>query len=255
MHILLPPSETKREGGDGKPLDLASLSFPALREHRGVVLAALDTLVGQPDDAAAKALKLGARIASAELARNRELLSSPTMPALERYTGVLFDALDPETLSPQARVRANQHILVQSALFGLVRAGDHIPAYRLSHDARLPGVRLVTHWGDVSTAVLSDLSGPIVDLRSAGYAALGPLPSNEHCVTVAVVAADSDGSVRALNHFNKKGKGAFVRALLEAGELPTSLDDLCALATSLDWPLRRMSDRELELRVPNALQR
>lgn len=255
MHILLPPSETKRDGGDGPRVDLDSLSFPALLPVRSEVLAQLESLVQQPDAVAAAALKLGERIASAELARNRDVRSSPTMPAIDRYTGVLFDALNAATLSEQARRRAHDHVLVQSALFGLVRAADLIPAYRLSHDARLPGIRLARHWASPSSRELTKLSGPIIDLRSAGYSALGPLPEDDRSVTVAVVAADDDGAVRALNHFNKKGKGAFVRALLDAGDLPDSIDEVCVRATELGWPLRRTGGRELELRVPNALQR
>nr|WP_017203125.1 hypothetical protein [Microbacterium barkeri] len=41
MKILLPPSETKREGGDGVPLDLDRLALPSLRPQRAAVLAAL----------------------------------------------------------------------------------------------------------------------------------------------------------------------------------------------------------------------
>lgn len=255
MHILLPPSETKREGGVTGPVSVSALSFPELRPRRVAVLDALEALLDEGDAIAAAALKLGPRIAPLELARNRALRSSATMPAIERYTGVLFDALGAPSLSPAAQRGAREHIMVHSALFGLVRAGDAIPAYRLSHDAKVPGLRLQSHWADVSTAVLAALRGPIIDLRSDSYAALGPLPDREDAVRVAVVAADSDGAVRALNHFNKKGKGAFVRAVLESGPLPSSLDDLCALSTQLGWPLRRSDDRELELRVPNALQR
>ena len=40
-----------------------------------------------------RALKLGPKQA-AEVDRNRAIRRSPTMPALERYTGVLYDALD-----------------------------------------------------------------------------------------------------------------------------------------------------------------
>ena len=34
MKILLPPSETKRPGGAGAPLNLSGLALPALVEHR-----------------------------------------------------------------------------------------------------------------------------------------------------------------------------------------------------------------------------
>ena len=61
------------------------------------------------------------------------------MPAIDRYTGVLFDALDAPSLDADAREFARETVVVHSALFGLVGALDEIPAYRLSHDSRLPG--------------------------------------------------------------------------------------------------------------------
>lgn len=252
MQILLPPSETKRDGGSSPALDLDALSNPELTEARRDVLNAVRAL-SRDDVAAARALKLGAKAAAIELARNRALEHSPTMPAIERYTGVLFDALAVQEWGADARSRASDHLLVHSAMFGLIAADDLIPAYRLSHDSRLPGMTLRSHWAQLNASVLRGIEGPLIDLRSAGYAALGPLPDRDDAVTVRVVAIGDDGVARALNHFNKKGKGEFVRALLSAGPLPSSTDELCRMSTELGWPLRRYAARELELIVPGVL--
>src|SRR4030095_5058044 len=135
MLLLLPPSETKRDGGGGGALDLASLSHAGLTELRAELVERVTTLAGD-HDAAMRALKLGPRQAP-EVERNRRLRDSPTMPAIDRYTGVLFDALDASSLSNAARSFAGDTVLVHSALFGLVGALDPIPAYRLSHDSRV----------------------------------------------------------------------------------------------------------------------
>ena len=42
----------------------------------------------------------------AEIARNAALWTAPTMPALHRYTGVLYDALDVRSLRGAAAARA-----------------------------------------------------------------------------------------------------------------------------------------------------
>jgi len=252
MHFLLPPSETKRDGGLGPALALDTLSFASLTDARRAVINALRVL-STDDAAAARALKLSAKAAPAELERNRALEHSPTTPAIERYTGVLYDALDVEQWAADARARASRQLTVHSALFGLVAADDLIPAYRLSHDSRLTGLRLRAHWAAVNSEVLQASEGPIVDLRSEAYAALGPLPLRPDAVFVRVVAVGDDGVARALNHFNKKGKGEFLRDVFSAGPLPTTIDALCAASTALGWPLRRTGDGELELVVPGAL--
>lgn len=227
MLVLLPPSETKRDGGLLPSLDLDRLSFPGLREPRSVVVAATRTLA---DDAETmmRALKLGPR-QSAEVDRNRALLESPTMPAIDRYTGVLFDALDAPSLDPAARDYAGEHVAVHSALFGLVRGLDPIPAYRLSHDSRLPGLRLRTLWRDPVSSVLAAHRGLVVDLRSEGYADLGPAPGHADSVYVRVVSIGGDGRRRALNHFNKRAKGLFTRALV--GDRP----ELRSRQDLIDW--------------------
>ena len=111
MLIVLPPSETKAPGGSPSPM---SLSFPALDPVRSSLLDDLSTL---PLPAMMSALKLPESKAD-EAADNQRLRTAPVMPALLRYTGVLYDALDPATLPKEAWSR----LAIASALFGLVRA-------------------------------------------------------------------------------------------------------------------------------------
>jgi cytoplasmic iron level regulating protein YaaA (DUF328/UPF0246 family) len=97
--ILLPPSETKREGGTADTrLALRELGYPQLTSARRTVLAALEELARDPA-ASAAALKLGPTQAH-EAQRNRRIRRSPVLPALDRYDGVLYDALDAPTLTP-----------------------------------------------------------------------------------------------------------------------------------------------------------
>lgn len=248
MLILLPPSETKREGGlEGSALDLDALSFPSLAASRRAALAELRSLSSDLD-AAVVALKLGPKGAP-QAAKNRLVRTGPVLPALERFDGVLFDALDASTLSPAAIARAGEHVAVHSALFGLVGALDPIPDYRLSHDSRLPGRSLKTLWRTAIAGELERVPGVILDLRSAGYAALGPLPRREDALFVRVVAEGEDGRRRALNHFNKQGKGRVVRSLLESDADVSSVDELLGWAASAGIRLERGAPGELDLIV------
>lgn len=252
MLLILPPSESKEPGGEeGTALDLGRLSFNELTPQRLLVLDAVTALSSDPD-AMAKALKVGPGLRG-EAERNRELATSATMPALERFTGVLFDALGAATLEPKARDFANATVAIHSALFGLVGAGDPIPAYRLSHDSRLPGLSLKRTWSVPIAGVLAEREGLILDLRSEAYAALGPLPRRADCHFVRVVADDAQGLRRALNHFNKKGKGEFVRAVVEAGIDHPDTDSLFEWAGEAGFTLSEGREGEIELVVANTL--
>lgn len=247
MIVLLPPSETKRAGGPaGSRLDLGALAFPALTGGRRAALAALAELVRDPI-AARRALKLSGRQAG-EVDVDRAVESSPTMPAIDRFDGVLFDALDAASLPDSARRRAGESVVVASALFGVVSALDPIPAYRLSADSRLPGLPLRRHWAPAVTAELEAIDGFVLDARSEAYAALGPAPAGSSRF-LRVVTRDAAGTRRALNHFNKAAKGRLVRRLLTSTAWPGSLDDLRDWARDEGAELADGAPGELELVV------
>lgn len=248
MLVILPPSETKCDGGAaGSRLDLSLLGFASLRAAREQAAHAL-VAVSATDESATKALKLG-RTQLAEAQRNRELLDSPTLPAIDRYTGVIYDAVDAATLSTESRAFAAQHLAIGSALFGLLRSSDPIPAYRMSHDSRIPGMPLGRHWRAAVSAELDAVPGLILDLRSEAYATLGPAPRRPGSLYLRVLAEGEDGRRTALSHFNKHAKGEFTRAVLEAGIVHEIADSLIEWARSHSIVLEHGAPGELNLVV------
>ncbi|MEL0261144.1 MAG: peroxide stress protein YaaA, partial [Aquiluna sp.] len=166
--------------------------------------------------------------------------------ALERYTGVLYDAIDFESLSVEAKRRAGELLFIQSALFGLLPAMEQIPFYRFSAGSKLQGINLKQLWMEAHQAVWPRLVGPVLDMRSKAYVELNPVPADRTSWFVEVV--DQDG--KALNHFNKKAKGLFVRQALEDGL--AGIDDLPKVAKSAGMSAEIESGK-VTLRVPKFL--
>ncbi|MBB3156600.1 hypothetical protein FHS07_000284 [Microbacterium proteolyticum] len=235
MLVLLPPSETKRPGGEGAPLDIPRLAFPTLREPREAVVNALVALSAD-EDAAARVLKLSPKRRH-EVADNAAVRTAPTMAAVDRYIGVLYDALDAASLDAEGRAWLGAHVAIQSAPFGPVGALDPIPAYRLAAGTSLPGVAALRRvWADAAQEAFGAVApGFILDLRSEAYAALGPVPPGTPSAYVRVVTEAEAGAVRALNHFNKHAKGAFVRELAMRRPAVEGVADLRAWALSAGW--------------------
>ena len=242
MLIVLPPSETKSFGGDHPPLDWDSLSFPELNSVRKQIaadLVALDdpfTVLGISDKLAA------------EVEANQQLLTSPTTPAILRYTGVLYDALSADTLPNEAL----QRLAIGSALFGVVRAGDLIPHYRLSGGTKLPArsssttPTLKSRWGGLITEVLSSADDLVVDLRSGTYQQLGRLKT---AITVRVESVQPDGTRKVVSHFNKHYKGELARVLALSKQDPTSIDEVAAIARAARMTVEITSSTALTLVV------
>ncbi|MGN8027289.1 YaaA family protein [Microbacterium sp. 22242] len=240
MMILLPPSETKRPGGKRGPADPSSWALPGLLPQREQVLDALVALAADEGETR-RVLKLSEKQLADAVRDNGALRTAPVQPAVDRYTGVLYDALDAASLDGYARRWLGAHVRIHSAPFGPVGALDPIPSYRLGAAASIPGLPALRRlWADRVTAELVAAAPDFVlDLRSEAYVDLGPVPTGVPSAYVRVVTAQG----RALNHFNKHAKGALVRRLAEMRPRIGSRRTLLGWARRSGLELRETQDR------------
>ncbi len=151
--ILLPPSEGKAIGGSGAWKPRQGEFGRTLGAPREALIGALTRAGGGTE--AVLGVR-GSHLARAKVA-NRSLVGAATLPAWQRYTGVVWDHLDIASLTPTQRSRALQSLVVVSGLLGAVRADDRIPDYRLKMGARLAPFGLVAGWWhDHLSDVLND---------------------------------------------------------------------------------------------------
>lgn len=207
--VLLPPSEGKAPGGRGPARTPGA--FPALEAARGQLgeaLAALDAA------ALARALGGGAAGLSAARAANAATDRAPTLPALERFTGVVFSALDVCSLRPAVRAQAGSRVLIVDGRWGLLRGDDPVPEYKLAITASLPGLGPLARWwrGPVSAALAAAVAGQLVwDLLPVVHRTAWAGPGT---ATVLRVKLERPGGGPA-GHLGKRTKGLLARHLLE----------------------------------------
>ncbi len=138
-----------------------------------------------------------------------------TLPAMERYTGVLYRELSWGTLPAVVRRQGEGQVRTVSGLWGLVAPADPIPPYRLKMSASLEGHgRLSTWWRPQLTAVLASLTnGALVwDLLPIEHQAAIDWAGCSPAQRVSVRFLDAEG--RTVSHWNKLLKGSLVRWLL-----------------------------------------
>jgi uncharacterized protein len=179
--LLLPPSLGKASLDRGRRVGLSTLVYPRLREPREHLIDAVDP----------------------------RLRTAPAIPAAELYTGVLFTSLGLADLPWDG-------VLIASALWGVVRPGDRIPAYRLDMIAKPPGIgALAAYWREPLRTALPD-RGLVLDLRSGSYAAAWQ-PRRATHLSVRAFTEAPDGKRTVISHMVKRVRGEVARLVLQAG--------------------------------------
>ena len=182
-------------------------------------MVALETFCREEPVKAAQALKLGPK--SIEELANNVFDGAPVLPAIDRYTGVLYSATGVAYWTSVERDWAATTIFIHSSLLGVISSADPIPNYRLSYDSKVAGVSLRNVWSDTASTAIAEMAAGdwVLDCRSEGYRALAPVPPEVESRFLEVVSAAGG---KALNHFNKIHKGELVQKLVSARpHLPT----------------------------------
>ncbi len=179
MLILLPPSEGKNQASGEKVLDLSLLRFPKeLTDLRRRAITSHDSAI----------------------------LDSHASPAIEVYSGVLYQALDWQSLGTAAKKRGRNELLIVSALYGVLSPDDPIAPYK----AKLKS----SYWKPAISSVLDALNPElIIDSRSSTYAGVWH-PDPEKTVGVRVFQ-EREGVRSTITHMSKKYRGELTRLLLE----------------------------------------
>lgn len=244
MLIVLPPSEGKTRPESGPALDLETLSSPRLNRTREQLINALVRL--SSTKRAAEILELGPKQVD-DIARNARLRGEPTAPAIDVYTGVLYSELGWATLEAAAQERGRSSLAIASALFGLLRPHDAIPAYRMSGSVSLPRLGTVaSRWKPVVPKALVELAeGELVlDLRSGTYVALGQAPAGS--VTLRVLT-EANGRRSIVSHSNKSTKGQIVRQLLAEGVEAKDAESFADALRDLGWTVESSGPARLDV--------
>ncbi len=201
MIILLPPSEGKAPDGDTVSFREAHSEWakdvqPVLKHLARLSAADRAKFYGVKDAAKAKAVH----------GMNQSALTAPCLPALERYTGVVYQYLDYPTLRKKQAARKRIHVV--SGLFGLIPGGTAIPAYKLPINPWL-----ARYWKDINTQRLAAAAKkkPVLSLLPQAYAKALALDNAIH------VDFRIQGGKKAAGHAGKAIKGRFARFLIENG--------------------------------------
>ena len=233
MKILLAPSETKKSGGD-TPFSVESLLFKALLPSRTTLLHTYMNIL-QKKDIPTLSKMFGLKKEADIRSHIRDIVHEPAMKAIERYTGVAFDYLDYPALDEKAKAYVESHVLLNSNLFGYLRADDLIPEYRLKQGEAVGDIKVEKyyheHGAELMEAYLADEE--ILDLR-AGFYDKFYKPTKPYTTLKFI----KEGKV--VSHWAKAYRGIVLREIAKAGI--ETIDDFMKL------PIQGLSVKEIQTR-------
>ena len=250
--VLLPPSETKRDGGDGRRCGSTRCAHPELEP---AAQAAASTSSSRWP---ATSRPAGPRWAcpSGRTARSRATPRcgpSPTAAgAAPLHRGALRRARRRSLSGAPRRPGPAPGWPSARRCSGCCTADDPVPAYRLSAGSALPGpaARSPRVWRPVLEPVLAAIAAR----RAGGRPALaGPTqrwPGCPGAVTVTVLAERADGSRTVVSHFNKAHKGRLAGCWPARARSRPTPPAVATLARRAGMRVERPRPLELEIIVP-----
>lgn len=133
---------------------------------------------------------------------------SPLLPAIKLYSGVAFQGLSYSTLSQKAKDFILEKVLIFSNLFGVLRAKDSIPFYKLKQGTKQRGLTLKEVYTPFATHLHQALQKNeyIIDLRAGIYTKLF-MPKLPHFFF------DFQKNGKTISHYAKLYRGKILRLL------------------------------------------
>ena len=146
-----------------------------------------------------------------------------TRTAAFAFAGDTYLGLEAKTLDADALRWADGRLWILSGLYGLLRPGDAIQAYRLEMGSRLKtrrGTNLYAFWGNTIAKALNEAAaeaGAPVLLNCASQEYFGAVDQDvlKPRIVTPVFLEERNGTAKTVSFFAKRARGALARFVVE----------------------------------------
>lgn len=218
--ILLPPSEGKLAGGEKKYITVKKQnSFNFLEKGRDYLLQKLLEFISNADNKNLEKLFSVKTNLNQIIDLLQDFDQKVTLPAIERYSGVMFNAINYQTLDQKQKKNANEAILFIDGLFGLLKSGDLIPNYKLSISAKFSNIKIDNYWKNILKKTLETefQDKVILDILPQAHRKATDIQNNN--IYLINFFEIKNGKAKNAGHISKKLKGEFIRYILSFDEI------------------------------------
>ncbi|OFK00044.1 hypothetical protein HMPREF2837_03105 [Streptococcus sp. HMSC071D03] len=149
-------------------------------------------------------------------------------PALHLFDGLMYRNIKRDNLSKAEEAYLENHLMITSALYGVIPAFASIAPHRLDFlmKLKIAGKSLKSHW---QSAYEESVKGEelIFSLLSSEFETVFPKDIREKMVTFKFME-DRDGKLKVHSTISKKARGGFLTALME--DQVTSVEEIKKLS-------------------------
>ncbi len=196
---LLPPSEGKKSWWE---IWTETLSFP-FQKPREIA-----------NNATQKDLKCSGKRFEEGRELNKNIKNSLILPAIERYSWVMYTAIDYDWMTQQGKDYFKDNFLILSWMYGVLKSDDVIWNYKLPVETKW---LYIFWWEKITQALNSENVDIIVDLLPNSYKKL----IHENKIKSKIIRIDfyseKNGELKKISHGVKKIKGEYIKNLCETG--------------------------------------
>lgn len=209
MKILFSPSETKNSGGLNKSFDNSSFIFSELYSFREEILNKYNNFIKTASKTQLEKL-FGTKKDEIINSYKKDIFQSPIMKAILRYEGVAYDYLEYKVLDRNEQKYIDENVLIFSNLFGVLKASDEIPDYKLKQGETFENLKIEKFYFDSFSSKLDELlkDEDIIDLRAGFYEKFYQI--KKPYITMKFI---KDGKV--VSHWAKAYRGIILRLLAQ----------------------------------------
>jgi cytoplasmic iron level regulating protein YaaA (DUF328/UPF0246 family) len=149
---------------------------------------------------------------------------SNSRPAAWAFDGDVYDGLQAKTMRAADWAWAQQHLVILSGLYGVLRPLDRLQPYRLEMGTRLPtpgGAKdLYGYWGDTLAEALNEMQAGsrapvVVNLASQEYSRAALRPALKARVVECQFEEWHGGQWKVISFFAKKARGLMARYAIQ----------------------------------------
>ena len=190
--------------------------------------------------------KISAEKAQEEYERIQALKNGTanSYPALHLFDGLMYRNIKRDNLSKAEQAYLEKHLMITSALYGVIPAFAPLAPYRLDFMMKLKvrGKSLTIHWQSAYEVSVKE-EDYIFSLLSSEFENVFPKEIREKMVTFKFME-DKDGKLKVHSTISKKARGGFLTALME--NQVTSVEEIKKLSfAGFTYRADLSSDKEM----------